>query len=75
MNRAWFKVKTAADYIDVSDKTMRRMLKKGVPFVRLPGGSIRIHRPDLDEFMEQFLVHENEVETVVNEIISELGVR
>ncbi len=68
----WFKVKTAASYIDVSDKTVRRMLKKGLPFVRLPGGSIRIHRPDLDEFMTQFRAHESRVEEVVSEILGSL---
>ena len=67
----WCKVKNAAKYADVSERKIREWLKDGLKHSRLPTGTIRIRYSDIDEYLEQFQVKDNVVDTVVDEIMND----
>ena len=70
----WADIKNAAKYADVSATTMRAWLKQGLKHSRLPSRMIRIKYSDIDAFLQQFTVHENEVDRIVDEVCAEFGV-
>jgi excisionase family DNA binding protein len=69
----WCKVKNAAKYADVSERTIREWLKEGLKHSRLPSGTIRIRYIDIDGYLEQFQVNDNLVDAVVEEIINDFS--
>lgn len=66
----WCKIKKAAGYADVSDRTLEDWLKQGLKFVRLPTGTRLIKYQWIDEFLEGFANSENHVDKMVEEIMS-----
>jgi excisionase family DNA binding protein len=49
----WMTVEQAAEWLQVSTKTIRRYIEGGsLPAVNLGGRAIRIRRPDLEEWLE-----------------------
>ena len=72
---SWMSVKTTAQYLDTSDKTVRRLLKHGLPYCRLPSGTIRVHQEKADEFFQKFEVREKVTESKVDEILEDLGIK
>jgi len=62
MQQNWLKVKHAAKYADVSERTLRKWLKHKLRFSRLPSGLILIKSEWVDQFLERFIVSENEVD-------------
>jgi len=50
----WGSVKAAARYMGLGERTVRKLLKQGLPHTRLPTGSILIRFRRIDEFLEQF---------------------
>ena len=68
----WAKIKIAAAYAGVSDRTLEDWFKQGLKFVRLPSGTRLIKYEWIDEFLEKFLESENQVDKVVDEILSGL---
>ena len=52
---AWGKVKKAAQYAGVSERTFRDFLKMGLDHVRLPSGTILIHKNAIDEFYGRYI--------------------
>ena len=75
MTAGWLKVTSAAKYMDLSPKSVRRLIKTGLPVCRLPSGTILIQRIVIDEYLEQFQTNKNEIETVVNQIMADLDLR
>ena len=67
----WANVKNAAKYADVSERTMRGLLKEGLKHSRLPSGTIRIRFSDIDEYFKQYEVNDNLADSVVGEIMSD----
>ncbi|MFH1933691.1 MAG: helix-turn-helix domain-containing protein [Pseudomonadota bacterium] len=65
----WGKVKAAAAYAGVSERTIRRYLKIGLEYSRMPGGTILISKKAIDGFIRQFTTEENEAEKIVNEVL------
>jgi len=51
----WLSVKQCADYLDVSESTIRKMVTSGsIPFKRLPtceGGKLLFHKRQIDLFL------------------------
>jgi excisionase family DNA binding protein len=72
MKTGWLKVKSAAAYADVSERTIRTWLKCGLRHVRPNGGSILIKVVWLDEFLENSEVIINEAEKIADEVMSDL---
>jgi hypothetical protein len=66
----WLKVKTAAEYSDVCDKTVRRWFSRGLPYSRMDDGTILIKKEHLDAFITGF--QESKVDEIVDSICREL---
>ncbi|MBN1903691.1 MAG: helix-turn-helix domain-containing protein [Deltaproteobacteria bacterium] len=71
--KGWANVKKASEYVDVSEKTMRNWLKEGLKHSQLPSGTIRIRYTDIDEFLNQYTVNEDMVNSVVNKVCAEFN--
>ncbi len=70
--RGYAKVKSAAKYAGVGERTFRDYLKAGLPHFRLSTGTILIAYRDIDAWMEQFRVDGNKLDAVVNEVMEGL---
>ena len=65
----WGKVKQAARYAEVSERTFRDWLKDcNLKHSRLSTGTILIRFSVVDEFLESFVVNGNEVDQIVDEV-------
>ena len=50
----WLKVKQAAEYLQVHEKSIyRACVLNRIPYIKLPGIGIRIDKKKLDELLEQ----------------------
>ena len=65
----WASIKNAAKYADVSVRTMRDLLKRGLKHSRVSSGMIRIRYSDIDEFFMQYQVSENQIDKIVDEVL------
>jgi excisionase family DNA binding protein len=74
LTNGWCKVKKAAAYADVSDRTLEDWLKQGLKFIRLPTGTRLIKYEWIDEYLEGYVDSGNHVDKVVDEIISEMKI-
>ena len=70
--KGWCKIRVAAGYAGVSDRTLEDWLKQGLKYVRLPTGTRLLKYEWIDEYLESFVEAENQVDTVVNEMLSDL---
>ena len=70
--RGYAKVKSAAKYAGVSERTFRDYLKSGLPHFRLSTGTILIAYGDIDAWMEQFRVDESRIDSIVDEVMEGL---
>jgi excisionase family DNA binding protein len=66
--RGYAKVKQAARYTGVSERTFRDYLKTGLPHFRLSTGTILIAYRDIDEWFKQFRVDDSRIDSIVNEL-------
>ena len=64
----WGKVKTIAQRADVSPRTVRTWLKEGLPHSKIRG-TILIKFDQLDAFLERFVVEDDRVDSIVNEVL------
>jgi excisionase family DNA binding protein len=72
INPEWLTVKTAKVHADAkSDRTIRNWCRNGLRHVRVNGGHIRIKRSWLDDYLRQFECSVNEVDRVVDEVLSD----
>jgi len=67
--QGWAKIKRAAKYADISERTVRKWLNKGLKYSRLPTGTILIRYSDVDEFLESFAVDGDQVDRMVDEVM------
>ena len=68
----WEKIKKSAEYAGIGERTLRRWLKDGLVYSRLPSGTVLIHRDDIDRFIKGFRVSENQVDKIANEVLGGL---
>ncbi|MBW2662954.1 MAG: helix-turn-helix domain-containing protein [Deltaproteobacteria bacterium] len=66
--KAWGKVKTIAERSDVSSRTVRTWLKAGLPYSKVRG-TILIKFEQLDNFLESYSVSDNEIDSIVEEVL------
>jgi excisionase family DNA binding protein len=71
MNNGWAKIKQAAKYAGVSERTFRDWLKQGLRYSRLQTGHLLIKYSWIDEFLEQYENHENQQADLIDKIIGE----
>ncbi len=67
----WLKVKSAAEYMGLSPRTVRDLLNNGLPHSRLPSGTIQLEDQQIDEYLRNFGVG-NQGKHIVDEILSDL---
>jgi len=72
MSAGWAKIKKAAKYADIGERTMREWLRKGLKYSRLPSGTILVRYSDIDDFLESFSVNGDQVDKIVNDVCKEL---
>ena len=65
----WAKIKKAAEYSGISERTMRDWLKSGLKCSRLPSGTVLIKIAWLDDYLESFAAKEDQVDKIVNETL------
>ena len=65
----WAKIKDAAKYADISERTFRDWLKKGLQHSVLPSGTILLKYSAIDDFLESYSVQENMIDTVVEDVL------
>lgn len=68
----WCKIKIAAAYAGVSERTLEDWLKNGLKFVRLPTGTRLIKYDWIDEYLESYADSKNHVDEMVEEIMTEM---
>jgi excisionase family DNA binding protein len=70
--RGFAKVKTAAKYSNIGERTLRTWLKEGLPHFRLTTGTILIAYRDIDAWLEKFRVDGSKVDEILDELIKGL---
>ena len=68
----WGKIKPAARYAGVSERTMRDWLKTGLVHSRLPTGTVLIAYSDIDEYLRGFSVTSSDETRILDELCNEL---
>ena len=68
----WTKIKKAAEYAGVSERTLRAWLKEGLRHSCLPSGTIMIKYASIDEYLEGFEVKHDFVDELVDSVVSEV---
>ncbi len=63
-----FKMKEASKYCGLSERTLRKLLKEGLPHSRVRG-TILLKREWMDEYFKSFKVVYNQVDEIVNEVL------
>ncbi|HUN53561.1 MAG TPA: hypothetical protein VMU29_00230 [Smithella sp.] len=68
-SQGWAKVNKTAIHIGMSPRSVRKLLRQGLPYSRLPSGAILISLDQADEYIKKFQVVNNELDSVVNDVI------
>lgn len=71
--KGWAKVKSAAAYADVGERTLREWLKNGLRHVRVRN-TIRMRYEWIDDFLESFAIDDNEVDRIVSDVCKGIGI-
>lgn len=73
MIHGWAKIKGAAEYAGIKERTLRSWLKEGLKHSRLPSGTILIKYAWIDEYLEGFQAKEDFADSLVNETLKEMA--
>jgi len=71
--RGYAKVKEAAKYSGVSERTFREWLKDDLRHIRLTSGTILIPYSWIDEYLMRFEVSRNQVDNIVDEVMEDFN--
>ncbi len=66
---SWAKIPTASEHFGVSARTLRKLLRDGLPHSRLPSGTILIELEAGDDWLRGFNVC-NEDQQIINDVLS-----
>jgi hypothetical protein len=69
----WGKPKTISAYINSCERSVRTLMKDGLPYSKLPSGTVLIKFSDVDKFLEKYKVQQDQVDTIVTDVLKELG--
>ena len=67
--QGWAKVKDAAKYAGMSERTFREWLKNGLQHSVLPTGTILLKYSAVDEYLETYSVQGNEIDNLVKDVM------
>jgi excisionase family DNA binding protein len=65
----WKKIRDAAQYIGMSERTVRELLKQGLPHSRLPSGTVLVELEQIDEWLRDFSV-DRQQQAVIQDLLS-----
>lgn len=68
----WAKIRKAAQFADVSPRTLRDWLKEGLTYSQMPTGTILIRYSAIDEFISRYEVRKNQIDEIVSEVCKDL---
>jgi len=69
----WMKVKEAAKYSVVTERTFRRWLKDGLRHSRLKSGTILVNHALIDEYLFRYEVKESDsIDEFANDVLKQL---
>ena len=75
----WLKVPAAAEYMGICTRSLRSLLKQGLKHSRLPSRTVLIAVRNIDEYLENFQIDENEsaqrsaeMETEIERLVREI---
>jgi excisionase family DNA binding protein len=71
MKEGWTDISGAAEYLDLKPRTLRGLLKDGLPHVRLNRKTILIKYSDIDSWLERLKVMEANEKKAIDHIVSE----
>jgi hypothetical protein len=71
-SQGWAKVNKTATHIGMSPRSVRKLLRQGLPYSRLPSGAILISLDQVDEYIKKFQVVNDELDSVVNDVIKSI---
>ena len=66
----WGKIKDAAKYAGISERTFEDWIKQGLKVSRLPSGLRLIKYKWIDDFLGKYMVSSNRVDEVVDKIMA-----
>lgn len=69
--RGYCKAKKGAAYAGVSERTFRDWLKHGLPYHKLPTGTILIGYSDIDTYLAQFRKDGTKVSEIADQIMED----
>jgi excisionase family DNA binding protein len=69
--RGYCKVKKGAAYGGVSERTFRDWLKQGLPYHKLPTGTVLISYADIDQYLSQFRKDGTKVSEIADQIMKD----
>ena len=73
--KGWRKIKAAAQYMNMSERSVRSLLKEGLRHSRLPSGTVLISIQAIDEYLKKFEVDaSSEVDKIVSSIAKEINI-
>jgi hypothetical protein len=70
--QGWRKIRGAAEYCGLSERTLRNLLKTGLPHSRLPSGTLLISLRRLDEYLEALEVKRDAINDLVDDVMEGL---
>ena len=70
--QGWGKIKQAARYTGISERTMRDWFKQGLKYTRLPTRTILIRYSDIDDWLEGFAVNDDKINRIVDDVCKDL---
>ena len=73
MSEGYAKVKDAAQWAGVSERTFRDWLKDGMPHIRLKSNHILIKYEYIDQWLNQFEVTTNNVDELVEKVMEDFN--
>ena len=65
----WAKIKPAAKYAGIGERTLRNWLLQGLKHSQLPTGTILIRYNDIDNFLERFAIDGSQTDKIVSEVM------
>jgi excisionase family DNA binding protein len=65
----WAKIRQAARYAGVSERTLREWIHAGLKHARLPSGHILVKFEAIDEFLTGFVTDEKRVDRIVEDVL------
>lgn len=72
--RGWLRPKDVCEYAGVGERTVWAWFKNGLPHSKI-GGVTLVRREEVDRYLASFQVQENQVNKVVDEVMSSFGRR